>query len=290
MKHLGSFVGVCLLIGALMLSGCQGKTGPDQQGNATGDTPAAAKVDDKSKEKTAQLTIYCEEDQPREFLTKDGALSGMSVEIVREIQKRVGNTDQIKMVPWARGYTEIQNQPNVVLFSMARNAERNTMFQWVGPIDEISYAFYAKSGSPIVIKSLEDAKKVKSIGVIKNEIRELFLKKAGFTNLVEADDTAQNYKKLVTGRIDLLPASSDPTELESKTKEIGLKATDFKNVYVFTKTQLYVAMSKETSANLVKSWNEALDAMKADGTYEKIFRKYFPQKALPGPTVTTFDQ
>ena len=50
-----------------------------------------------------KLRIYCEDDRPLQFKTPDGSLTGLTVEVVQEIQKRVGNTDPIQMLPWARG-------------------------------------------------------------------------------------------------------------------------------------------------------------------------------------------
>ena len=48
------------------------------------------------------LTIYTEESRPVNF-TENGVLQGSSVEIVREVQKLVGDTSTIQVVPWARG-------------------------------------------------------------------------------------------------------------------------------------------------------------------------------------------
>ena len=80
------------------------------------------------------LIILCENDPPAQFRDVEGNLTGYTVELVREIQKRVGNQDEIKMVPWARGYEMIQKYPDVVLFQMSRSAEREKMFNWVGPV------------------------------------------------------------------------------------------------------------------------------------------------------------
>ena len=278
------FILFALIITVFALTSC----GSEKMNNVaiTTQVPDSASVDGTNNK--MKLTIYCEEDQPREYINEEGFLSGMAVDIVREIQKRVGNTDKIEMVPWARGYANIQNNPNVVLFSMARNAERDGMFQWVGPIDEISYAFYSRADSKLNIKSLADAKKVKAIGVINDEIRDIYLTGQGFTNLDRVDNTAQNYKKLMSGRIDLMPISTDKVELESEARELGFKESDFKQGLVFMKIQLYIAVSKDTPPEIVKAWNEALEEMKKDGTFERIYTKTFPEKPLPGPAITDF--
>ena len=51
--------------------------------------------------------------------------------------------------------------------------------------------------------SLEDAKKVKRTGTLRDDTKERLLKKHGFTNLEPVSDEQQNAKRLILGRIDL---------------------------------------------------------------------------------------
>ena len=88
------------------------------------------------------LKILCDSDPPAQFIGADGQLTGYTVELVRDIQKRVGNDDPISIVPWARGYEMIRHQPNVVLFLMAHTPERASQFKWVGPVLELEFGFY----------------------------------------------------------------------------------------------------------------------------------------------------
>lgn len=232
------------------------------------------------------LKIYTEENAPLQIVAPDRSLSGIAVDVVREIQKRVGNSDPIEVVPWARSYQEVQTDPNVALFSMTRTAQRNPLFKWVGPLDEKVYYFYVKADSGVAIKSLEDAKKLHTIGVYKNDVRDLFLTKAGFQNLDRATDNVTNVKKLMLGRLDAFAGS--PGELEELAKDAGCKASDLKATFAFLKGQLFIAFSMGTPDATVKAWSNSLDEIKKDKTFERIFRKYEPSKPLPGPAQTTF--
>ena len=232
------------------------------------------------------LTIYCEDDSPMQFKGPDGKLTGMTVGIVEEIQKRVGNTDPIQMVPWARGLEALTNNPNTVLFSMGRTAERNDLFQWVGPIAETAFGLYVKADSKIEIKSLDDAKKVKAIGVYKDDVRDQFLTKAGFANLDRTSDNITNFKKLMLGRVDMYASSSN--DIQGNAERAGFKVSDIRLAYVFLKTQVFVAVSKKTDPAVVAKWNAALTAMKKDGAFKAMFKKYYPDRELPGPEITKF--
>lgn len=226
-----------------------------------------------------RLTIYTEIDAPLAMLAPNGQLTGLAVDVVQEIQRRVRNTDPIAVVPWARGYLELQTLPNVALFSTARTPERNGLFKWVGPIDERQYVLYIRADSEIVLHSLEDAKKLEAIGVYKNDARDLYLTHMGFTNLDRTIDNIANVKKLMAGRIDAFAYAS--VGIDELAKSAGFAASDFKEALPLLKVQLFIAMSMKTPDATVEAWNKALEAMKKDETFEHLFQKYYPDRRLP---------
>jgi polar amino acid transport system substrate-binding protein len=232
------------------------------------------------------LTIYTEIDAPLQVEGPDGHLTGLSVEVVQEIQKRTGNTDPITVVPWARGYLELQTLPNVVLFCTARTVQRDALFKWVGPIDEKVYSLFIKGDSKTVIKTIEDAKKLGAIGVYKDDVRDLYLTKAGFTNLQRTVDNVANVKKLMAGRIDAF--ASDPISAQDLAKSAGYRAEDLREAFPFLTVQLNIAFSKTTPDVTVEAWTAAWIAMKKDKTYEHLFRKYYPSKPMPGKVIIAF--
>ncbi len=230
------------------------------------------------------LSIYTEIAPPAQFIGSDGQLTGLAVEMVREIQKRIGNADPIEVVPWIRGYKEIESRPNVVLLSMARTVERDSLFEWVGPTEELQYSFFVRSQSDIRINSLEDAKRLRQIGVYKEDVRERFLTQAGFTNLDRSINQPIMLKKLMDNRIDALVSS--PETITEFAKGEGIDPNSLKEAFVFLKVQIFIAFSKGTSPSILQAWSMAFDSMKKDGTFKRIYRKYYPTRPLPGPAVS----
>ena len=221
------------------------------------------------------LNILCENDPPAQFRDADGNLTGYTIELVSEIQKRVGNQDEIKMLPWSRGYDMIQKYPNVVLFQMSRTPEREELFNWVGPVHESVYGLYARADSEITLASLEEAKTVRSIGVYRDDIRHQMLVRAGFTNLVVANENSANIAQLMRGRVDLITLAS--TTYDREVSSAGFSRSDLKLVLPFHTSRNYLAMSKEMPPKVVESWNAALEAMRKDGSIDKLIGKYFPK-------------
>jgi polar amino acid transport system substrate-binding protein len=221
------------------------------------------------------LTIYCEEDYPVQFYDKNGQLTGFSVEVVREIQKRLGLTGKILTVPWSRGIDKLNNEPNTMLITMAKTPEREALYQWVGPVISVRYGLYGRANSTLKIESLDDAKKVKAIGVYRNDIRDQTLTRLGFTNLDRASSNVSSFKKLMIGRIDLY--TDNKLGAEQTAVALGYRTTDVKLVFPLFKSYLSFGVSRSTNPAIVQKWNAALDAMKKDKTFLSIQRKYFSE-------------
>lgn len=227
------------------------------------------------------LSIYCEDDPPFQQEEQGGHLSGFVVDTVREIQTRVGNTNRIELVPWARGLAALDKGGQVVLFSMGRTLARENRYQWVGPIHESVLGLYALKENPVKLSTLDEAKKRSSIAVYLGDIADQFLQTNGFTNLLRIPDSSSIVRMLVERRAELIVASR--TGIVEGAGDAGASVDDFREVLVLLRPQIYVAMSKDMPASVVAKWNMALEAMKQDGTFERIYHKYLPRVPLPGP-------
>jgi polar amino acid transport system substrate-binding protein len=172
------------------------------------------------------------------------------------------------MVPWARGYMLASNQPNVALFSTTRLEQREKLFKWVGPIYSQTWGFYSRKGSGIKIKSLEGAKRVARIGTYHKDAKEQYLLVQGFRNLVSANRNLSNIRHLMDGSIDLW-ISSD-FNMPFLARQAGIEPDRLELVFAFKKVQNYIAFSVQTPDALVHQWQQTLDAIKRDGTYDRL--------------------
>ncbi len=220
---------------------------------------------------SAELTILTENLPPLNYLD-DGVLVGPSVEIVKEIQRRIGSHEQIKVYPWARAYKMALEDVNVVLFGTTYTKVRHDKFKWIGPLATKRDILVAKKSSGIKISNLEDAKKVKRIGTLRDDTRGRLLKRLGFTNLDPVSDEQQNAKKLVLGRIDLWTYKKPG--LKTICELAGVDYNEIEEVYHLRKSDLMIAFSKKTSDSIVQKWRNAFNEMLADGTIMQIRKKW----------------
>ena len=218
-----------------------------------------------------ELTILTENLPPLNYV-ENGVLVGPSLEIVKEIQKKVGSLEPIQVYPWSRAYKMALENKNVILFGMTYSKERHDKFKWVGPLATKRDILVAKKGSGITINTIEDAKKVKQIGTLRDDTRGRLLESYGFTNLDPVSDEQLNAKKLELGRIGLwaykIPGMRTVCDLA------GVDYTQFEEVYHLREIDLMIAFSKKTSDSIVHKWRDAFNVMSADGTILRIQKKW----------------
>ena len=224
------------------------------------------------------IHLMTEEFIPYQFHEGEGddkVLTGISIEIIQEIQKKIGNTDAIKMLPWARALKTLGLKKNSALFSTVRTPAREDKYKWVGPLSKLEMVFFKKAGSSINISSMEDAKKIAKIGVTKNVATHEILSSMGFENLevMQSGHDAKNLKLLTKGRIDMWASPYFYGIFNARKMGVLSKVEAIPNVIILS-GHLYIAFNKETDDTIIEQWQSALDELRNDGVVDKIIGKY----------------
>jgi len=252
---------ICLILTLIFLAGCAS-------------TMKSADV------KPAVLKIYTEMYPPLNYV-ENGKITGQAAEVVQELMKRTGTDADIQLATWEEGYKAVMEKPDVALFSVVMTPERKPLLQWVGPITFHDTNLYAPKGSKIEIISLEDAKKVSKIVVVKDYYTEELLRKEGFLNLESVASEKIAIRNLLTGDAKLFPCNN--LTMPSLLKYVGttMDMNDVKSVLNLSTNMSYITFSKGTSPELVARWQKALDDMKTDGTFRQIYAKWLPTEKAP---------
>lgn len=227
--------------------------------------------------RAADLLLYTEEGPPLNF-TRDGQLTGYAVEVVQEIQRRSGDQLRIEVVPWSRGYALAREQANVGLFSMARIAEREGLFQWVGPFMVTQNRFYTRLGSGLRINSLEQAKGLR-IALPRQWYSLQYLTSRGFSDIFAVSSAAKMASLFSKGRTDVLAVSD--ISLPMLLAEVGMRPEQVEAQFSFLQHQSYLGFSPATDPALVARWQAALDDMKRDGSFGRIYQRWFSHLPMP---------
>jgi polar amino acid transport system substrate-binding protein len=113
---------------------------------------------------------------------------------------------------------------------------------------------------------LDDAKRVSRIGTYYRDAKEQFLQAEGFRNLISTNKNIANIRHLMQGNIDLW-VSSD-LNMPYLVQKAGVNPDLLELVYPFQRVKNHIAFSMQTSDDLIDRWQQILDAIKEDGTYE----------------------
>ena len=222
-----------------------------------------------------KIIIYTEDQPPLNFyLPDEDKMTGFATDIVKEILLRIDSDAQIKRLPWARAYFYMErgDKDNMFLYGMARTKIRENKFKWVGPIAMKKAFLFAKKSSNIKINNLEEAKSFKYIGTKRKDSKEQYLKNKGFTNTDPSVTWDQALKKLMIGRIELIIFTD--LDLPILAKRVGANTDEIEVVLELYKYPVYIGVSKATSDKMVQKWQNALNSIKEDGTFEKKINEW----------------
>lgn len=224
------------------------------------------------------LTIFTEDWPPITF-QRNGVADGMAVAVVREIQARIRDGSEIEVVPWVRGYRELESTPNVMLFTVGRNEAREKLMTMVGPVAISQTVLLCRKGEAAALLALGPALYSRAVGAYRGSIFADTAAAAGFGEVDLAPTSQVSAQKLLAGRYDLWVEGG--FVVGSVLKDIHQPADAVEVVKVLESLELYLAFSRGTSAKTIRRWYEALAAMKKDGSFRRIYNKWLPGDAPP---------
>jgi len=217
---------------------------------------------------------FLTEDWPPFNYSEEGQIKGFSVEIIQAMMRELKVSYPISVFPGPRAMMMLNGGRRTMFFSMIRTPERESSYKWIGPFGDQSIYFFKKKGSPLDIKTLEDAKKVnkvcsRNVGLVFN-----YLNAAGFTNLDTGVNPAGIYLKAVHNRCDLAIGESALGVVywlkHSNIPPDALERTPVK----ISESSLYIAASKDIPDEEIRRWQQALDKLKKIGEYNSLYQKY----------------
>jgi polar amino acid transport system substrate-binding protein len=195
----------------------------------------------------------------------EGRVVGLGPDQMHEIMGRAGITYTIELLPWKRAYAAATERANACVLYTTRTPERETLFKWVGPLDEAQWVLMARAGSPIKLSTLEDARPY-TIGTYNGDARDQFLRERGF-KVEPAPADMLNPTKLIHHRIDLWAAS---VRRGSNVLAQHGWAGQIVPLLTFRRIPVFLACNRGVPDAMVARMNSALDAMRRDGTMRRL--------------------
>jgi len=222
-----------------------------------------------------RILITTGELPPYAYTQKEQQL-GIATQIAKELITRTGYEGNILVTPWARTIKESTHNQRLS-YPIARLPYRETQYQWIGPILSDTFTFAVLKSNTQTFSNLESFKHLE-IGVNRGAPTERRLKEHGFQNLYSVSSEIKNAQMLLRDRFDVwyttqLIITHTMNLLEQDVNQLRLAFTDLK-------IDMYIVASLDVAIERVQEWQTQLDAMKTDGTYNAILKKYGVRQEL----------
>lgn len=223
------------------------------------------------------LTLFTEDYAPFNWTDKTtGKPTGLSVDIVSELMLRAGlvaTTPQV--LPWARGLMLTGATARSCLYSTARTPERESGFQWIGPIARNDWVLFARQADHIVLRRLDDARPYQ-VGTFIGDAVIPLLQAHGLQVSIAASHRL-NPPKLQMGRIQLWSVGRLPGLYLAR--ELGI--SDIEPVLSFVQLDMYLACNNSMGRAETARLNEILRGMYHDGTVQRIYSRHGYERDTP---------
>lgn len=205
---------------------------------------------------------------------RDNKVVGPGIRIAEETLRSAQLTDySLSLYPWARAYEKALHEPNVLIFPLDRTPARETLFKWVGEIHRVASRLYKlRDNRDITVSSLEEAKQY-SIGVVRNDAKQIYLQQRGFTRLVISANNHDNFQKLLNRQIQLLPMPENTARLMSQDAQMDFASLE--EVYILDEQphRVHLAFSLSTPDEVVAKAQRAFEELKASGEVARIMNE-----------------
>ena len=207
------------------------------------------------------------EDYPPFSFRENGKYRGASIDQVNTLMRHAGLDYSIDMMPWARALALAGNEPMHCVFTTTHNDERDPYFKWVEPLMTGRTLLIRKTGTKANPTTFNEAKAY-LVGTQRGDFTADILRKNGFGKVDLATDFNLTLKKLMLGRIDLMPISEDNYH------KLRNEGWQIESTMVLSKQVYSIACHKSVPDGDIAKMQTALNRLISDGTQAKLFVKY----------------
>ncbi|MEU6787538.1 ABC transporter substrate-binding protein [Nonomuraea angiospora] len=271
----GYAAGVLALTAALALTAC-GSGGNSSSSATTGASASAAggvQLVTPGKLTVCTNIPY----EPFQFKDASGKIVGFDVDIVDLVAKKLGVTQEIVDIDFAvikSGAAMAAKKCDLAAAGMTITPERKANIDFSDPYFDATQALLAKKGTGATSLADVKAKNLK-LGAQASTTGLDYVKKQGF-DPTEYADSAKELLALQAGQADVIVQDLPVVLTWLKKPEIAAKFELIGSLD--TGEQYGLGLKKNADPVLLKTINEEIAKAKQDGTYEKIYVKWFGKK------------
>ena len=200
--------------------------------------------------------------------------SGVMIELVQAMAKKVGHSGKIDLISWNRAQKATTTNPDGIprlILPLIRTAEREKKYQWVVPLMEDDAIIVTLKGKRPAITAKAQLAGLR-VGVLDGSPLQPWLLSEKQVEIDPAPSQDVNAKKLYAGRIDAWFVVRMVGRFEFKSA--GFDPNLLNEGISLRPLVLYLAASPNFPKTQIKAWQKAFESIKKDGTFKKIVARY----------------
>ena len=226
----------------------------------------------------AELPPYTFQVPPASVSEIPGPGQGFVHDVVVEMAKRAGHSGRIEYLPWAEAQRIAKTEPNIGILSLTRSPEREKEYRWIAKI--LTDDLIVVGGQGIDVSALDKVRD-RPTGVLARSGAEALLKERGFTRIQPQAEEWMNARLMRQRRLDAWLAPRLMIIYATVEARGDLGALTFGEIV--RSSEIWLAGSRDLPDAEVAKWQKAFEAVKADGTYQRIADQYNRMKVVPIP-------
>ena len=214
---------------------------------------------------------------PMGFKNEKGEIVGFDIDLARAVAQKLGSQVEFKPINWDSKILDL-NGGNIDLIwnGLTITDKRKKETEMTKPYLTSHQLIITKTGSNIKTKA---DLKGKIVGSQSESSGEEAVKKSGEDKTFKEFKTYAQYDQafmdLDAGRIDAIIADEVLAKYTKKTKETQAKKELYSILSDNYGEEEYGIAAKKGNTKLIEAINKAIEELKADGTYQKIYSKWF---------------
>ena len=215
------------------------------------------------------IRVVGDRDYPPFCFLDNGVPAGFDIDVIRAVAKVMRLQLEIELKPWSEAREELSKGEADIIPGMARIPSRENEYDFSTPIKQLNFDLFVPSGSPIT--SINDARDA-FIMVQKGGVMYDLIKQQGnLTRMEPIADAPEAIRRLVAGECEgAIVNRVQGFYILEQDNHHNIKALDQD-----FPTIPYCLATTKGNTELIDLVNEGLSNLKADGTYDEIYNRWF---------------
>jgi len=214
------------------------------------------------------------EDWPPYNFAQDGAAAGIATDLLREMCAEARLACDIRIVPWARGYSHVLATPNTLLYTTARTLERERSFLWIGPYLPRQTWIFERRDKPLKLQKLADLNQYR-VGVVRGDaaVEDLLREGVQRQQLEMVATELINLRKLMAAHVDAITGTEVGVAWTLHGQGLN-RDTLQKSLQLSASGGYYFAVNPGTNPEIVQKLRETFARLQAQHRIEALTAKY----------------